>query len=241
MVGYRIPCRPWKLPSSAVLGLLVVFSAQTAFSYSILTHEAIIDSTWDSAIKPLLLKRFPDSTADELTAGARIRLRRKHHSGFGLLSVRQQLLQRSDSLRPQRRFAAAFGLMALILAAVGIYGVVAYTTRQRTHEIGIRMALGAGQGDVFRSVLKQGMGLALLGLAGGLIPVSLSFTRLPRNALRRWRGRLVHTRIGCGHSLSGRIGSLLLPRAPGCFSRSDAGTQDGIINPPATATKDPMQ
>ena len=79
-------------------------------------------------------------------------------------------------------FAAAFGLMALILAAVGIYGVVAYTTRQRTHEIGIRMALGAGQGDVFRSVLKQGMGLALLGLAGGLI-VSLSFTRLLRGML----------------------------------------------------------
>ena len=79
-------------------------------------------------------------------------------------------------------FAAAFGLMALILAAVGIYGVVAYTTRQRTHEIGIRMALGAGQGDVFRSVLRQGMGLALLGLAGGLI-VSLAFTRLLRGML----------------------------------------------------------
>ena len=44
---------------SAVLGLLVLFSAQAASSYSVLTHEAIIDSTWDSAIKPLLLKRFP--------------------------------------------------------------------------------------------------------------------------------------------------------------------------------------
>jgi hypothetical protein len=49
------------------LGLLVLFSAQSASSYSVLTHEAIIDSTWDSAIKPLLLKRFPASTADELT------------------------------------------------------------------------------------------------------------------------------------------------------------------------------
>jgi len=57
----------WKLRSSAALGMLVLFSAQNASSYSVLTHEAIIDSTWDSAIKPLLLKRFPDSTADELT------------------------------------------------------------------------------------------------------------------------------------------------------------------------------
>jgi hypothetical protein len=47
--------------------LLVLLSAHTAFSYSVLTHEALIDSTWDSAIKPLLLKRFPASTADQLT------------------------------------------------------------------------------------------------------------------------------------------------------------------------------
>jgi len=59
--------RLWKRPSFAAFGLLVLFSAQTASSYSVLTHEAIVDSTWDSAIKPLLLKRFPASTADELT------------------------------------------------------------------------------------------------------------------------------------------------------------------------------
>jgi hypothetical protein len=67
MIGDKESRRIWKLPLFAGLGLLVLFTAQTASSYSILTHEAIVDSTWDSAIKLLLLKRFPASTADELT------------------------------------------------------------------------------------------------------------------------------------------------------------------------------
>jgi len=79
-------------------------------------------------------------------------------------------------------FAGSFGLLALLLAAVGIYGVVAYTTRQRTHEIGIRMALGAGKGDVFRQVLGQGLRLTIAGLAVG-IAVSLAATRFLRGML----------------------------------------------------------
>ena len=67
MIQHKESRRLWKLRSSAALGLLLLFSAQSASSYSVLTHEAIIDSTWDSAIKPLLLKRFPASTVDELT------------------------------------------------------------------------------------------------------------------------------------------------------------------------------
>ncbi|MFL6227267.1 MAG: ABC transporter permease, partial [Pyrinomonadaceae bacterium] len=74
------------------------------------------------------------------------------------------------------RFAAllltVFACLALALAAVGIYGVMAYTVAQRQHEIGIRMALGALQRDVLRMILRQGMGMTLvgvaLGLAGGL-------------------------------------------------------------------------
>jgi hypothetical protein len=58
--------RPQKLRHSAALGLTLLFLAPAAYSYSVLSHEAIIDSTWDSAIKPLLLKRFPAATADEL-------------------------------------------------------------------------------------------------------------------------------------------------------------------------------
>jgi predicted permease len=75
--------------------------------------------------------------------------------------------------------AGAFGLLALILANVGIYGVIAYTTKQRTHEIGIRMALGAGKAAIFRQILQQGLGLAFAGLAVGL-GVSLVLTRFLR-------------------------------------------------------------
>ncbi len=67
MTQHEAPCRLRTLQRWAALGLLLLFPAPAAYSYSVLTHEAIIDSTWDSAIKPLLLKRFPAATADELT------------------------------------------------------------------------------------------------------------------------------------------------------------------------------
>ena len=73
-------------------------------------------------------------------------------------------------------FAGSFGFLATLLAAVGIYGVVAYTTRQRTREIGIRMALGAEKGNIYRLVLRQGFLLTLAGLAFGTA-LSLGFTR----------------------------------------------------------------
>ncbi len=79
-------------------------------------------------------------------------------------------------------FVGAFGFLALVLATVGIYSVTAYTTRQRTHEIGIRVALGATKEQVLRLVLLYGFRLTLIGLALGLA-ASFALTRYLKTLL----------------------------------------------------------
>ena len=78
--------------------------------------------------------------------------------------------------------AAAMGLLGLILAVVGVYGVVSYGAAQRTREIGIRMAMGAKPFDILRLMLRQGVTLVAMGVLAGLV-LTLALARILRRVL----------------------------------------------------------
>jgi ABC-type antimicrobial peptide transport system permease subunit len=80
------------------------------------------------------------------------------------------------------RLASAFGLLAIVLAGVGLYGIMAFTVARRTREIGIRMTLGASPATILRQVLRETSILMLIGIAVG-VPIALAGTRMIRSML----------------------------------------------------------
>ena len=114
---------------------------------------------------------------------------------FGVRTMAEQL---DSALAPERLVAALsslFGLLALLLAAVGLYGVMAYSVARRTREIGIRMALGAERSDVLWMVLRETLALTGLGVAAG-IPAAFALTRLVSTLLYQVRPTDVATTAG---------------------------------------------
>ncbi|MGH9938534.1 MAG: FtsX-like permease family protein, partial [Blastocatellia bacterium] len=100
----------------------------------------------------------------------------------GISTLEQRLYTSVAQPRFRTTLIALFAALALVLAGLGIYGVLAYAVAQRTHEIGIRLALGAQQKQVLQLVIGQGMKLAVIGVVIGLV-AALTLTRLMQELL----------------------------------------------------------
>jgi predicted permease len=162
-----------------------------------LSADAKYDSIREAVPPTLYLPYLQDSDAagmtfelktavstPSITAGIREALR-SVDKDLPMLEVRTQTQQIEATLSNERVFATlttGFGLLALILASIGIYGIMAYTVSRRTNEIGIRMALGARSAAVLSMVLRETLLLALIGVVAGLAAAA-ALTRLTTSML----------------------------------------------------------
>jgi ABC-type antimicrobial peptide transport system permease subunit len=120
---------------------------------------------------------------------------------YDVASLQERLDRQTQKARFQVLLIGLFSLLALVLATVGIYGVVAYSVAQGTREIAIRMSMGANRADILRMVVGRGAALAGIGLALGLAALLL---------LGRQLGTvLFHTSAGDPFILGGACGVLL--------------------------------
>ena len=132
----------------------------------------------------------------------------------------------AERLAPQRltmAVVAVFAGLALVLAAIGIYGVLSFAVTERTHEIGVRMALGAPRGRVLRTIVGQAAGLAVAGIAIGMAGVAGGLARAGKPVVRRARDRSPGVRgrfrRAAGSGGGGRLASRPARRARGSRNR----------------------
>jgi putative ABC transport system permease protein len=129
-----------------------------------------------------VLRSKGDAMAIASSAKKAIQSRFPEQPVLDLQTLEQILAASTAGRRFNTLLLTAFALLALLLSAIGIYGVTAFAVAQRVPEIGVRMAIGAQPGDVLAMVLKEGMKLTFIGVAVGL-PLAAALTRLIQNLL----------------------------------------------------------
>jgi len=138
------------------------------------------EPSWN--IMGLVIRTAGDPAAFANTLRREVQAIDKDQPVYSVRTFDDVMMNSLGTRRVSMQLFTVFAIAALVLAAVGIYGVMAYSVTQRTQEIGIRMALGAQTGDVLWLILRQGMSLALAGSVLGLV-ASFFLTRLIRGLL----------------------------------------------------------
>ena len=142
---------------------------------------------------------------------------------YDVKTLQQQLDQSLVQERLVAILSSFFGLVALGLATVGLYGLMAYSVAQRTHEIGLRMALGAQRTDVLRLVLNHGLLLTICGSAVGLGGEFCTCQNNPQPAFRCRAARSHYLRRCVGSNDGRRVFSDVRTRHPRCEYAADSG------------------
>jgi len=138
------------------------------------------DSQWN--FMGLVIRTAGDPAAFARTLRREVQALDKDQPIYNVLTYDDVVVNSLGTRRVSMQLFAVFACAALLLAAVGIYGVMAYSVTQRTQEIGIRMALGAQKSDILRLVVRQGVTLTLIGVIAGLAG-AFALTRVISNLL----------------------------------------------------------
>jgi len=181
---FRVPGRPG--PERPVFATIVGVVADVKYSRLDANPEPEFYIPYRHGLNLSRITVMVKTAGDPLIAAPSIRQLvseiDKAEPAFDVLTLEQAL---AESIAP-RRFnlflLGAFAAPALLLALIGIYGVISYSVAQRTHEIGVRMALGAQRAEVVRMVVRRGLGMALAGIVTGLA-AAFALTRVMTSLL----------------------------------------------------------